>query len=268
MSDLYVNDHYQQTAPQWSATTKSSGCTWTSLANGVDAVSHGERKPGPDRIHSLVKPSEETSPATKGWSIPDADLAMKRLGFPFRNLTGGRWEGIVHEHEAGRYVIAQGDSDRFANNTCSGKFDGDHCIGIHPDTKTEDGEEWWRINDSICPNGRWERRRTIREYVEDLDILCRYGSFTTKVPEKNDPILRYGARALPGPTSKKVHEPAGVEANVRRRPTSESAKLGTKPGGSTFVAYQRTNEGQRLDGSRVWFGNRRGRRWMHESAFD
>lgn len=268
MSSLYVNAHTQQTDPQWSAITNSSGCTWTSLTNGVDAVTHGERKPGPDRIHNLVKRSEEVSPSTPGWAIRDADLAMQRFGLPFRNLTGGRWESVRFYHEKGLYLIVQGDSDRFGGKTCSGKFDGDHCIGIHPDSRPSDHGQEWRIDDPICNSSRWELASTIRDYAEKVDPLIRFGAFGDKVPEKDDPILRFGAKALPKPTVKTIHvgQPP-IEAIVRRRPTTESARLATKGSGEKFIAYQRTAEGQKLDGSRVWFGNRRGRRWLHESAF-
>lgn len=268
MSGLYLGPHICQLDAQWSARTNSSGCTWTSTAMGIGNVTHGERRPGPDKVHSLVRAGEETNPGTPGWSIPDVDLAMRRFGLPFRNLTGGRWDGVRFEHEHGRYVILQGDSDQFGNNTCSGKFDGDHCIGIHPDSRAGDRGQEWRIDDPICKASRWELASTIRRYAEDLDVLCRYGSFSDEVPDKDDPILRFGAKSLGKPTPKKIHvgQPP-IQAIVRRRPTTESANLATKPSGSIFVAYQVTREGQKLDGSRVWYGNRRGRRWLHESAF-
>ena len=266
---LYVNRHVSQLDKANSPITRSSGCTWTTLRNGVDAATHGETQRTPDRIHALVKPSEEQFPATPGWSLVDADKAMGRLGVPFRNLTGGRWEGVRHEHKAGLYIVLQGDSDQFGNGTCSGAFDGDHCIGIHPRTRISDAgmEQWW-IDDPICPDGRWALVSTLREYAEKLDHLVRYGVFSDPVPDVNDPILRFGAKALPKPERKTIrvgHPP--VEANVRAKPTTHSRVLNTRKSGGKWTAYQVTHKGEKIDGSSVWYGNRRGVRWLHESAF-
>ncbi len=41
--------------------------------------------------------------------------------------------------------------------TISGAFDGDHCIGVHPATKSVGGVTFWWIDDPLCPTGRWER---------------------------------------------------------------------------------------------------------------
>jgi hypothetical protein len=40
------------------------------------------------------------------------------------------------------------------------------------------------------------------------------------------------------------------------------------PAGSLFVAFQRTTAGEKPNGSnsRVWFGNRDGTEWIHESG--
>lgn len=257
---FYVNDHNAQGDEANSAITQSSGCTWTSLANGVDAASGGDRDPTPDHVHRQVARGEETTPATPGWSIPDADLAMSRMGVPFRNLTGGRWDGVRHEHEQGRYVVVQGDSEEFGNNTCSGKFNGDHCIGIHPDQKPDpDGDGvLWRIDDPVCKNARYEHPSVIRRYMENLNPIGQYGAFSNPVPQDPPVLERYGAKALPRPSHKRIRQ----RSVVRNRPSEKGTKRNVRHRGDEWTAYQIV---RKTDG--LWFGNRRGRRWLHESAF-
>lgn len=267
---FYVNDHNGQGDEANSPITQSSGCTWTSVANGIDAATGGDMDPTPDRVHRQVDRSEETVPSSPGWSIPDADLACSRLGVPFRNLTGGRWEGVKHEHEVGRYVIVQGDSDRFGNRTCSGKFDGDHCVGIHPDNKrghidgdghfveSPTGDIHWRINDPICGHARYERPSVLRAYMEDLDVRGRYGAFADPVPQDPPVVLRFGASALPRPQHKVFRR----RAVVRDRPSTSGARLNVRHKGGEWTAYQLV---RKSDG--LWYGNLKGRRWAPESAF-
>lgn len=167
-----IQKHQSQYQTGTTAITRSSGCTWTSACNGVWAVS--DRTPSPDAIHKLVPRSQETDPRTPGWSLPDVDRAMARLGIYFSDRTGEGWKKLNRYHDEGRYVILQGDSDRFGNETCSGKFDGDHAIGIHP---VEDARGWWWINDPICRKGRFENPMVIRQYGEKLAPRLRFGIF-------------------------------------------------------------------------------------------
>lgn len=186
----YVNRHVSQYAAGNSTVTRRTGCTWTSGVNGLDASTGGKVQRTPDQLHALVKPSEETNPDYPGWSIADLDKAMARLDVPFTNRSGQGWDAVLAEGAKGKYLVIQGDSDRFGNNTCSGKYDGDHCIGVHPDTKTDpDGSIWWWINDPICPTGRWERDTIIRAYAQKLAQNVYFGSFDVPVPQvEPDPV--------------------------------------------------------------------------------
>jgi hypothetical protein len=167
-----IQKHQSQYQTGTSAITRSSGCTWTSGCNGVWAVTN--LTPSPDAIHKLVKRSEETSPATPGWSMQDLDRAMARLGVPFTVMSGTGWKMLTRYHDAGRYIVLQGDSDRFRDNTCSGAFNGDHAVGVHP---AEDHRGWWWIDDPICKTGRWEDPFVLRQYGEKLAPRLWYGIF-------------------------------------------------------------------------------------------
>ena len=180
MSELYMNPHWSQYAVGQSTITRTSGCTWTSAANGLDASSGGRVKRTPDQVHALVAKSEETNPTTPGWSMPDVARAMSRLGVGFADRSGQGWDDVIRALDVERrYVLLQGDSDVFENGTCAGAFDGDHCIGLHPHRRS-DGMQ--RDDDPICLGVRYAGRTILRRYAEKLSPTVRFGVFTTPVP--------------------------------------------------------------------------------------
>lgn len=182
LSGRYLNAHRSQYQSGATTRTRRQGCTWTSLANGVDATSKGTISRTPDQVLKLVMPSEETNPLTPGWSLDDARLAASRLRVPLLIRSGSGWGALVQASGAGYYLLVQGDSDRFSNDTCSGEFDGDHCIGVHPGVRTVDGEREHWIDDPICPTGRWERDSVIRAYAEKFSSSIRFAAFRDPVP--------------------------------------------------------------------------------------
>lgn len=165
---------------------QGENCTPTSAANGINAISGGKYKPTGGRIRNLVGRNEELVRATPGWAIQDVDLAMTRYRPPygFTNHSGKGWNDVVRQHQLGLYLVAQGDSDQFSNHTCSGAFNGNHCIGISPITRQYNGREQWWIDDPICNIGRWEYRVTIYHYMNKLSPSMRFGVFTTPVPRE------------------------------------------------------------------------------------
>lgn len=71
----------------------------------------------------------------------------------------------------------------------------------------------------------------------------------------------------PLPRTFVVQSPVPRErANVRQGPSRRYDVIRTKPNGSEFVAWQRTDQGQKLAGSSTWWGNHTGTRWMHDSS--
>jgi hypothetical protein len=197
----YVNRHRSQYEAGTSAVTRTSGCTWASGSNGIDASSGGKSKPSPDEVHAKVARSEETNPTTPGWSLGDLVKATARLGILFTNRTGQGWGAARFAHDSGLYLILQGDSDRFLDTTCSGAFDGDHAIGVHPN---ENAAGQWRIDDPICSTSRYESESRLRDYAEKLEPTVRFGVFTTAVPivppdtATEDAMLLTNAQALTG----------------------------------------------------------------------
>lgn len=69
------------------------------------------------------------------------------------------------------------------------------------------------------------------------------------------------------PTDLIVRSPvAGRPINVRKGPSTAYAVTSTLATGKHFAAYQRTDQGQLLAGSRRWYGNHDGTRWVHSSG--
>ena len=251
--------HFSQYDPGNSNLTRQSGCTWTTGSNGAAATT--KKRPSPDTVHAQVKYWEETNSATPGWSMDDLDLAMSRLDVPFANRNFSGWGAVVAYHDAGYYLAVQGDSDQFGNSTCSGAFNGDHCIGIHPE---EDELGRWLIDDPICKTARYEYASVIKRYALKLDSRVRFGQFTAKVPKNNGLILRYGGvKAKPYPDRTRTDEPF---VNVHTKPTIDSrVKTVIKVQGTLSLIYQWTDEGDEYKGSRKWGGNKAGDSWIHSA---
>jgi hypothetical protein len=228
MSELYRNAHQWQYAPGLSTITRTSGCTWTSAANGADASSGGYVKRTADQVHALVSKSEETNPTTPGWSIPDVDKAMSRLGIGFEDRTGQGIAGVWQALDAGLYVLLQGDSDQFANGTCAGAFDGDHCIGLHPH-RNADGQQ--RDDDPICSGVRYAGRSILERYAEKLYASVRFGVFTTPVPSVEIPRV-----VLTAPTPKEVNVAITYAQPGRLFELAKGQPLFRHPGGPRVTA--------------------------------
>lgn len=171
----YLNRHVTQYD---GSTFANANCCPASLANGADAVTGARIQRSGGEVRALVKRTEESNPVNPGWSLRDADLAMARLGVPFTDRTGKGWLALVNARAAGLYVVVAGDSEVFGSQTCSGAFDGDHCIGVHPLTS---GTRW-RIDDPICRAARWEQSSVIRQYASRFSAGIAFGTFDTHVP--------------------------------------------------------------------------------------
>lgn len=264
----YLNPHRTQFDGSRYA---GENCTPASGANGANASTGGRVNKTGGAIRSLVPRWAETDPSNPGWSIPDLDKAMGKLVVGFDNRSGRGWSHLVSALNAGQYVVLQGDSDRFSNATCSGAFNGNHAIGIHPASRVVNLRRQRWINDPICKAGRWEYESTIRAYGQKIATSLRFGVYTTAVPRQAAPAttvtLRYGGVKLSPAQNKRISVPAGQKANVRSRPTSEATRVTSLANGTVWTAYQVTKTGQLLAGSRTWYGDKTGTRWLHITAF-
>lgn len=166
-------------ASQFDGSVKANAnCTPTSLGNAARSATKGSVDKSGGAVRLLVKVSEEQFPASPGWSLKDADLAASRMGVNFTIVLGGSWSGLVARRAEGRMIVLQGDSDEFTSG-CSSRFDGDHCIDIHPNENSL-GE--WLTGDPICSSWRWEDEATLRKYAENFGNGSVLYGFTDVVP--------------------------------------------------------------------------------------
>lgn len=202
----YQNEHESQYGADRSARTRSSGCTWTSGANGADYATQGRVDPEPDAVLAKVARTEETAPLSPGWSLPDLALAMRRLGVPFEDRSGAGWAGVRAAHAAGLGIVLQGDSDRFPDGTCSGAFDGDHAVFV-PGAELDRADGAWRYDDPICPSARYAPEATLRAYAEKLAPAVRFGVFVSEVEVLT--VTRYGPWTVDIAKGTQIYDLAG-----------------------------------------------------------
>lgn len=186
----YEGRHRSQYATGASARLRSMGCTPTSLANALRCATGGQVDLSGDQVLALVAPAEETNPTSAGWSLEDAGLASSRIsGAPPFAIRRAPWAEVVAALAAGYGVVLQGDSDQFPSG-CSGAFDGDHAVFVHPDQVS--GLQ--RLGDPICSTWRQESPTILQRYAEKLSgILVRFGICMTTIPS-------IGGDDMAGPT--------------------------------------------------------------------
>lgn len=218
----YLNPHVTQYDGSRYA---ASNCTPASGANGANAATKGRVAKTGGQVRALVARDEETNPGTPGWTLQDLRLAMTRIDVNFTIRSGSGWVALAKAHDDGYYIAVQGDSDRFTDSTCSGAFDGDHCIGVHPD---EDSTGRWRIDDPICRVARYERPEVIRAYAQKFAPTVNWGMFLPIVPlalpdtSTGDDVPIY---SVPGRVTARIREgqplratPGGAEVAKVRDP--------------------------------------------------
>jgi hypothetical protein len=180
LAGFYLNPHRCQFD---GSAYQGENCGPTSAANGANASTGGKVNKTGAQVRSLIARSAETNPATPGWSLEDIDHAMAKLSVGFAVHSGEGWGSALTFLQQGHYLNVQGDSDQFSDGTCSGRFNGGHCIGVHPAHRVLDGVSQHWIDDPICKTGRWEYDPTIRAYAVKLNSRVQFGVFTAGVPK-------------------------------------------------------------------------------------
>lgn len=98
-------------------------------------------------------------------------------------------------------------------------------------------------------------------FTKDTDGIVAPKPPATK-PAVTVVVLRYGGVKI----TPKAYK-ANVAAKQRRSPYIRTDNvIRVCSVGSAFKAYQRTNSGTNVGGSRVWYGNAAGNVWMHSSV--
>lgn len=184
MSDYYLPTHRTQFD---GSTYASSNCTPTSGADGLAAATGGRINLSGGTLRSYLPRSMETNPKTPGWSLQDLQKAVARLPATWKAPAfipkTGNWTALARDLDLGYFVVLQGDSDQFGNGTCSGVFNGDHAVGLHPLNAAKPDVQ---LGDPICTAWREERATVLTNYAAKLSgstARLRYGIFATAVPK-------------------------------------------------------------------------------------
>jgi len=126
----------------------------------------------------------------------------------------------------------------------------------------------------IAKSPMWIPQAVVLDFAKRLDLdgkgnLIGTGRFYAVFTHDTEPhlVLRFGAIAIVPPQIKVIKVPVGQQANVRSGPGTTYKIINRAPNGTKFRAWQRTTKGQLLAGSRVWYGNVDGTRWLHATAF-
>ncbi len=205
----FQGDHRSQYDAGSTARLRSMGCTPTTGSNAGRVQTGGAIDLSGDQVLSKLAVTEEQNPATPGWTLGDLSKALSRIaGMPRLVIRGTLWPTLVEMRRQGHVIVLQGDSDQFPSG-CSGAFDGNHCILIHPDNR---GDEWI-IGDPICPDWTSQPESVVRNYAQKLwGEVITYGVFETPAaggegdmgltltdggPENADITIRDGARYYP-----------------------------------------------------------------------
>lgn len=207
-----IQPHISQYDTFNSPVTRVAGCTWTTVANGIAAVTGGKKHPTPDQVHAKVPHWQETDPSKPGWSIGDAVKAAAAYGVKLVDHTGDGWGAVVAYHDAGYYLLIQGDSDQLSYG-CSGEFKGDHALGASP---AENALGLWMKDDPICPDHRWESSAYLKRYAEKLYKGVCFAQFLPKVPKTN-PGTFVAAKAGTYKTYKVVNGQAVNDSELKTR---------------------------------------------------
>lgn len=179
LNGYYLNKHVTQFDGSRYA---GYNCTPTSGANGVAATTGGAIQVSGAYIRSRLPRWRETDPSLPGWSLNDLDTALGFLAGGFEVRTGQGWSEVMYRLGHGQYTVIQGASWVFSNSTCSGAFNGKHCIGVHPATRVVSLRRQHWIDDPICKTGRWEYDSVIRNYATKLYSGIFFGNFARTVP--------------------------------------------------------------------------------------
>lgn len=126
-----------------------------------------------------------------------------------------------------------------------------------------DGPDWWPRNLLMRSCWRLNVASPGDNYLALPEGWAYFGLVKDTEPHAQ---LRFGAeRTTPFPDACVTVAPAGKKVNVRRAPNRDQEPINERRRGQPWRAWQVTRDGERVDGSRVWYGNQDGTRWIHSA---
>lgn len=266
-------------------------CNPSAGATLVDLVTCGTRRTTGAAVREL------TGDTVGGTPLKVVTAALRR-GFDIdMDVNTGSFDRVIKALKAGRGVSLSGSSiatlgTRFQ---ASEAFDGNHQWAVTDIRSIAGGQLEMLVYDPLADGRRrtiatspmWMSVDIVREFAGKLDFRsaaekaakrprrplgigrATYGVTAVvncaPATAKRPPTvtLRAGAVLVNAQSGRKraVIAPVG---RIRERPTTTSDIIGRKRSDEEFWTFQ-VVKGQRVAGSRVWFGDRDGGRWMHSS---
>jgi len=205
---FYSNQHYSQYAAT-QAIVRSQGCNPTTGSNGADASTGGKVKQGPDAVWNLIPESQQSNPASPGWSMTDLDKAMAKLNVPFTNRTGEPWTKVLSYIQQGHYLALSGDCDQLGG--CTG-FLGNHTLGVHPFHHSTKGQ---RCNEPTRADYNYYSLDKLKNYAVKFSGSVNsivFGTFDLVVPQLGANMAKFvQANGYGVGSGKLLTVPAGSE---------------------------------------------------------
>jgi hypothetical protein len=275
-----------------------SSCTAYAMAMGIDSATAGAHRPSGCKIRDLTDDTDD-----HGTNLRQvADVAAAHYGVRVSLRTGPNATTpsfAARAANAGRGFVLQGNTGALPPNLhLGGNGSANHAVWVnevrggtvdHP----EKALVFDPAADGIHRRWQWWPWDVVRAFAAGLVLDEHtgqrlgsgkmYAGFTQRGPADGGAIptpapaaadgtvLRFGAtRTAPFPDRVRADPPKGRKVNVRNRPDRLVAAdiVDMLPAGAMFTAFQRTTIGQKPNGSnsRVWYGNRDGTEWIHESG--
>ncbi len=263
-------------------------CTAYAMAMLIDVATHGEHRPKGARIRKLVDPRD----AEGGLTLRQvADVAEEHFGVRVAVRTGANTiptAVAVKRIRRGRGFLLQGNNEGFGRSAVNHAIWVNEVRGGTPDEPREA-----LVYDPQRQKPKWIPWTKVLRFGATLRLDAAgtrrlgegrlYAGFPPKpmtpAEEKDLPApiddggvrLRFGARRTTTfPDRTRANPPPGRRVIVRRRPDRMRKRdiVDTLGPNEPFVAYQVTTEGKKPPGSesRVWYGNKHGTEWVHESG--
>lgn len=258
-------------------------CTCACAAMAADRNTIGQRRYTAATIRGL------TGDTSGGTTLRQVDAALAKVGLNLDVRTPMPVSTFDASLRDGRGAILQGSSraTKGSRYQASETFAGNHAWWVN------EGRGWRIVNGFWTPtdylvfdplgDGRrpaivkspfWLPRSYLLTFARLLDVdgngnLLGPGRVFAALSKDTEPHFHphYGGRATsPFPDRTRATAPKGKTVNVRTSPNHHLDNvIAQLEDDEVFTAYQKTTEGSEFNGSRVWYGDHQGSRWVHEA---
>ena len=296
---------FQQQGPESRCTIDGlklgwKSCTAYSMAMGIDAATAGKQRPSGSKVRKLTR---DTSGGLNLRQV--AEVAQEHFGVRVAVRTGwntiapGRAAQLAR---SGRGFILQGNTEALIGTPSQSTIGPcNHAVWVNEVTGGTDDKPGKALVYDPAADGRhrvgrdfsegprwwpWERvlafaagLRSGDEAGPRLGPGKFYAGFVPRRHDEPPPAVRPGVavtlrpgatRTQPFPDRVRANVSKGRRVNIRSRPDRlvKGDIVDRVPDGSLFIAFQRIRNGARPPSadSRVWYGNRDGTEWIHESG--